>query len=211
MSLPFVDRSSSSLPLQFVGRSKWRVWLKAQSAARRGWVESLGIAGSPGDVVVLPGRDGKVFRCSACDSQHADLVGFRRNSPSKLPVGDVAVLEGETAPVSMTDVAVAVIGLGAWKFERYRATKASRARASCGPRAPTKSGRPRPSKRFARRAISSPRRSSDMGPAELAEAAQESRQDAQGQGQGDRGRRSPEAELSRRSMRWAAPRTGARA
>ena len=60
MSLPFVDRSSSSsLPLQLVCQSKWRPWLKAQSAVRRAWVESLGIAGSPGDVVVLPERDGK--------------------------------------------------------------------------------------------------------------------------------------------------------
>ncbi len=35
MALPFVDRSSSSLPIQIVGQSSWRKWLKEQSAARR--------------------------------------------------------------------------------------------------------------------------------------------------------------------------------
>jgi len=59
MPLPFVDRSSSALPVQFVPQPKWRSWLKEQSAARRGWLESLGIRGAAGDFAVLPGRDGK--------------------------------------------------------------------------------------------------------------------------------------------------------
>src|SRR5438105_11117267 len=59
MPLPFVDRSSSALPVQFVAQPKWRSWLKEQSAARRGWLESLGIAGKAGDFAVRPGRDGK--------------------------------------------------------------------------------------------------------------------------------------------------------
>src|SRR5258708_14997480 len=60
MSLPFVDRSSSALPVQFVAQPKWRSWLKEQSAARRGWLESLGLAGKAGDFVLLPGRPGQV-------------------------------------------------------------------------------------------------------------------------------------------------------
>ena len=58
MPLPFVDRSSSALPVQFVLPPKWRSWLKEQSAARRGWLDSLGISGKAGDFAVLPGRDG---------------------------------------------------------------------------------------------------------------------------------------------------------
>ena len=59
MALPFVDRSSSALPVQFVAQPKWRGWLKEQNATRRGWIESSGVAGNAGDLVVLPGRDGK--------------------------------------------------------------------------------------------------------------------------------------------------------
>src|SRR5690349_16555615 len=116
MSLPFVDRSSSSLPLQFVGQSTWGAWLKALSAARRAWVESLGMAGSPGDVVVLPGDDGKASGAVLVIPDAPILWDFGALS-SKLPVA-IWRLEGKTAPVQMTDVAVA-IGLGAWKFERY--------------------------------------------------------------------------------------------
>ena len=32
MPLPFVDRSNSSLPVQFVTPSKWRAWVKEQNA-----------------------------------------------------------------------------------------------------------------------------------------------------------------------------------
>ena len=59
MSLPFVDRASSALPVHFVAAPKWRSWLKEQNAVRRGWLESLGLAGTAGDFAVLPGRDGK--------------------------------------------------------------------------------------------------------------------------------------------------------
>ena len=38
MALPFVDRATSSLPVQFVTSSKWRSWLREQNASRRGWL-----------------------------------------------------------------------------------------------------------------------------------------------------------------------------
>ena len=169
MSLPFVDRSSSSLPVQFVGQSQWGAWLKAQSATRRAWIESLGIAGSSGDVAVLPGDDGKASGAVHVIPNAPTLWDFGALA-SKLPVATWR-LEGETAPVSMTDVAVA-IGLGAWKFERYRATKSK-----SGPRFvwPADADRKRATATIeaismARDLITTP--SSDMGPAELAAAAQ---------------------------------------
>lgn len=169
MSLPFVDRSSSSLPLQFVARSKWGAWLKAQSAATRGWVESLGLAGSPADVVVLPGRDGKASGAVLVIPDAPTLWDFG-GLTAKLPVATWR-LEGKTAPVSMTDVAVA-IGLGAWKFERYRASKGKE-----GPRFVWPAGTDKKRATATIEAISMARDlittpSSDMGPAELAAAAQ---------------------------------------
>ncbi len=88
---------------------------------------------------------------------------------TRLPAGTYKL--GETAPVSPTDAAVA-IGLGTWRFERYRSKKAKagakivwppgadKVRASAFVEAIC----------LARDLITTP--SSDMGPAELAEAAQ---------------------------------------
>lgn len=169
MSLPFVDRSSSSLPLQFVSQSKWVGWLKAQSAARRGWIESLGIAGAPGDLVTLPGGDGKAAGAVLVISDKPTLWDFGALA-TRLPPGTWRFAD-DTSPVSPTDAAVA-IGLGAWRFDRYRSKKGK-----AGPRLlwPQGADKARATAiieavSLARDLITTP--SSDMGPAELAAAVQ---------------------------------------
>jgi leucyl aminopeptidase len=168
MPLPFVDRSSSALPVQFVAQPKWRSWLKEQSAARRGWLESLGLAGKGGDFAVLPGRDGKAAGAVLVLSAKPNLWDFGALA-TRLPAGTWKL--GDTAPVSPTDAAVA-IGLGTWRFERYRSKKAK-----AGPKIVWPPGADKvrasaivESMCLARDLITTP--SSDMGPAELAAAVQ---------------------------------------
>src|SRR6266478_4746966 len=169
MSLPFVDRSSSALPVQFVPQPKWRSWLKEQSAARRGWLESLGLAGAAGDFAVLPGRDGKAAGAVLVLSAKPTLWDFGALA-TKLPAGTWR-LASDTAPVSPTDAAVA-IGLGTWRFERYRSKKAKAGAKIIWPQGADKARATAiiESIFMARDLITTP--SSDMGPAELAEAAQ---------------------------------------
>src|SRR3954447_18395266 len=169
MPLPFVDRSSSSLPVQFVAQPKWRAWLKDQSAARRGWIESSGVSGNAGDLVVLPGRDGKASGAVLVLSARPTLWDFGALA-TRLPAGTWKL--GDTAPISATDAAVA-IGLGSWRFERYKAKKSK-----AGPKIvwPADADKARASAIveaicLARDLITTP--SSDMGPAELADAARE--------------------------------------
>ncbi len=170
MALPFVDRSSSSLPIDIVGPSSWQKWLKAQDASRRAWLESTGVAGKAGDFAVLPGADGKVAGAVLVLSTRPSLWDFG-SLAIRLPAGTWH-LASDTAPVSPTDAAVA-IGLGTWRFERYRSKKANpslarvvwpagadKARATAAIEAIS----------MARDLITTP--SSDMGPAELAAAAQ---------------------------------------
>jgi leucyl aminopeptidase len=168
MPLPFVDRSSSALPVQFVPQPKWRGWLKDQSAARRGWLESLGIRGAAGDFAVLPGRDGKAAGAVLVLSASPTLWDFGALA-TKLPAGTWKL--GDTGAVSPTDAAVA-IGLGTWRFERYRSKKGK-----AGPKIVWPSGADKArvgaiveSVCLARDLITTP--SSDMGPAELAAAVQ---------------------------------------
>jgi leucyl aminopeptidase len=171
MALPFVDRSPSSLPIQIVGQSSWRSWLKEQNAARRGWLDSSGVAGKAGDLAVLPGRDGRAAAAVLVLSAEPNLWDFGALA-TRLPAGTWR-LASDTAPVSPTDAAVA-IGLGAWRFDRYR-TKKDKAR---GARIVWPQGADKARATaiiegisMARDLITTP--SSDMGPAELADAARE--------------------------------------
>jgi leucyl aminopeptidase len=169
MALPFVDRSSSALPVQFVTQAKWRAWLKEQSAARRGWIESSGVAGNAGDLVMLPGRDGKASGAVLVLPAKPTLWDFGALA-TRLPAGTWR-LASDTAPVSATDAAVA-IGLGTWRFERYRSKKAKANAKILWPQDADKARATAMIEAIsmARDLITTP--SSDMGPAELAQAAQ---------------------------------------
>src|SRR5688572_11312640 len=167
MALPFVDRSNSSLPVQFVTPSKWRSWVKAQNAMRRGWLDSLGLSGGAGDFAVLPGRDGKASGAVLVLSAKPTLWDFG-SLGTRLPAGTWRL--DDPSPVSATEAAVA-IGLGTWRFERYKAKKGKP-----GPKIVWPDGADKArataiieSICLARDLITTP--SSDMGPAELAEAA----------------------------------------
>ena len=168
MPLPFVDRASSALPVQLVPQPKWKAWLKEQTAARRAWLESSGLSGKAGDFSVFPGRDGKA----------AGAVLVLPAKPVLWDVGALATrlpagtwkLSG-TVSLSPTDAAVA-IGLGSWRFERYKAKKGKP-----GPKIVWPQGADKvrataivEAISLARDLITTP--SSDMGPAELAAAAQ---------------------------------------
>ncbi len=120
MALPFVDRSSTSLPIQIVAQSAWPKWLKEQGASLRGWLESTGVAGRAGDLAVLPGGDGKAAGAVLVLSDKPTLWDFGAVA-TRLPAGTWR-LASSTRPVSATDAAVA-IGLGTWRFERYRSQK----------------------------------------------------------------------------------------
>jgi leucyl aminopeptidase len=169
MALPFVDRSPSSLPIQIVGQSSWRKWLKEQSAARRGWLESTGVTGKAGDLAVLPGRDGKAAGAVLVLSAKPGLWDFG-GLATRLPAGTWR-LASDTAPVSPTDAAVA-IGLGTWRFERYRTSKGKAGAKIVWPQGADKARATAMIEAIAlaRDLITTP--SSDMGPAELAAAAQ---------------------------------------
>ena len=169
MALPFVDRSSSALPVQLVTEPQWRNWLKEQSAARRAWIESTGVAGKSGDLVLLPGNNGKAAAAVLVLSGKPNLWEFGALA-TRLPEATWK-LATDTDPVSPTDVAVA-IGLGTWRFERYRSKKGKPAAKLLWPDGADKKRATAMIEALcmARDLITTP--SSDMGPAELASAAQ---------------------------------------
>ena len=169
MALPFVDRSSSALPVQLVAEPGWAGWLKQQGAECRAWLASIGIAGKAGELGMLPGADGKARGAVLVLSARPTLWEFGALA-TRLPAG-VWHLASDTAPVSPTDAAVA-IGLGAWRFERYRAKKAKPLAQLVWPAGADKKRATAMVEALckARDMITTP--SSDMGPAELAAEVQ---------------------------------------
>jgi len=127
------------------------------------------MAGNPGDLALLPGRDGKAAGAVLVLSARPTLWDFGALA-TKLPPGTWR-LASDTAPVSPTDAAIA-IGLGAWRFERYRSKKARTGAKILWPQGADKARATAiiEAITMARDLITTP--SSDMGPAELAEAAQ---------------------------------------
>ena len=121
MPLPFVDRSTSSLagavcrPAEMAGVAE---------GAERGAARLARIAPAlpemPAISRVLPGRDGKAAGAVLVLSAKPTLWDFGALA-TRLPAGTWRA-RVDTAPVSPTDAAVA-IGLGTWRFERYKAKK----------------------------------------------------------------------------------------
>jgi leucyl aminopeptidase len=169
MALPFVDRSSSAVPVQLVPEPRWRSWLKEQTASHRAWIESTGVAGRPGDLALLPGDGGKAASAVLVLSAKPNLWDFGALA-TRLPEGTWRLASG-TDPVSPTDAAVA-IGLGTWRFERYRSKKGKAGAKLLWPEGADKKRATAMIEALclARDLITTP--SSDMGPAELAAAAQ---------------------------------------
>ena len=131
---------------------------------------STGVTGKAGDLAVLPARDGKAAGAVLVLSAKPTLWDFGALA-TRLP-GGAWRLASDTAPVSPTDAAVA-IGLGTWRFERYRTNKGKAGAKIVWPQGADKARATAMIEAIsmARDLITTP--AADMGPAELAAAASE--------------------------------------
>ena len=140
MALPFVDR--------LFLRCRCSLWAAAMAGVAEGAERGAprlarirwALAGKAGDFAVLPGSDGKAAGAVLVISAKPTLWDFGALA-TRLPAGTWKL--GDTAPVSPTDAAVA-IGLGTWRFERYKAKKGKAgAEDPVAGRAPTRRARRR--------------------------------------------------------------------
>ncbi|WP_377808198.1 leucyl aminopeptidase family protein [Azospirillum sp. A29] len=145
-------------------------WLAAQSPAVASWVKAVGFTGEAGSTVFLPGPDGAVARVLAGVSAVDDLWAFA-GLPASLPAGSYRI----DAALDARAATRAALGwaLGSYRFSRYRkppekgfATLVWPAEADRGEveRAATATW-------LVRDLVNTP--ACDMGPAELAQAAQD--------------------------------------
>ncbi|WP_042689537.1 M17 family metallopeptidase [Azospirillum sp. B506] len=145
-------------------------WLAAQSPATASWVKAVGFTGEAGSTVFLPGPDGAVAHVLAGVSAIDDLWAFA-GLPASLPAGSYKI----DAALDARAATRAALGwaLGSYRFSRYRkppekgfANLVWPAGADRGEveRAATATW-------LVRDLVNTP--ACDMGPAELAQAAQD--------------------------------------
>ncbi|KAA0580373.1 leucyl aminopeptidase family protein [Azospirillum sp. B21] len=145
-------------------------WLAAQSPATASWVKAVGFTGEAGSTVFLPGPDGGVAHMLAGVSAIDDLWAFA-GMPASLPAGSYKI----DAALDARAATRAALGwaLGSYRFTRYRkppekgfANLVWPAEADRGEveRAATATW-------LVRDLVNTP--ACDMGPAELAQAAQD--------------------------------------
>ncbi len=171
MPLPFRARpAASTLPLTLLSKSELPRWLKAAPAAARNWVAGSGFAAKPGEICLVPGRDGKpagALAGLAGDAPREDLWDAA-GLPSRLPQGSYQLAQELEAP-AVTRFAVGW-ALGAYSFGRYK--PASRPSAELvWPRQADRAHVERAARAsdLVRDLVNTP--AEDMGPAELARAA----------------------------------------
>ncbi len=173
MPLPFRARPLASTRLLTVlTKSELAAWLKAAPAAARNWVEGNGFAAKPGELCVIPGRDGQPARALAAiaGGESPDDLWHAAGWPLRLPKGSYR-LDPEPDAAQATRLAIGW-ALGSYSFTRYKAA----ARPAAELVWPANADRPHV-ERTARAAdlvrdlVNTP--AEDMGPAELARAAKD--------------------------------------
>ena len=172
MPLPFRPRpASATRPILLLTKSELPRWLKGANATLRRWVQSNGFAAKPGEICVLPGRDGAASRVlfGVTGSGGVDDFWHVAGLPRRLPEGSYRLeVEPEAGPATRI---AAAWGSGSYAFARYRKA----------PRPPAQLVWPRQADRAAveracrasdlvRDLVNTP--AEDMGPPELAATAE---------------------------------------
>ena len=121
MTLPFrrqADRNTR--PLTLVTKSALPQWMRQASGPSRRWIRGTGFTAEPGQMCLVPGRDGAPARVLAgiAGDATADDLWHAAALPTTLPRGSYR-LDPEPADLLATRVAIGW-GLGSYSFNRYR-------------------------------------------------------------------------------------------
>ncbi len=149
-------------------------WLAAQTPAVASWVKAVGFTGEAGSTVFLPGPDGAVARVLAGVSALDDLWAFA-GLPASLPAGSYRIdskIEGALDARAATRAALGW-ALGSYRFSRYKKPPEKGFACLVWP-AEADHGeveRAATATHLVRDLVNTP--ACDLGPAELAQAAQD--------------------------------------
>jgi leucyl aminopeptidase len=163
----FTAADPAARPLWTVPASHYPAWLGRQSAHIRTWLEGSGFEAKPGACALLPGQDGAPAGALVVLSQPAEPWDVAA-AHARLPEGDWRLDPGEAD----LDASQAALGwaLASYRFDRYRKRDTKPRRLAIDADAAGRAGIVAEAVWLARDLINTP--AADLGPAELADAAQ---------------------------------------
>jgi leucyl aminopeptidase len=160
------DRAPSAVPLQLLAPEAVKVWRKHQSAAVLKWLDAHDFAAKAGQLAVVPGKTG-IAQVVAVIGEPDDPLAHSAIA-ARVPAGTYR-LTPKLAPQAATAAAIGW-SMAAYRFTRYKQSKVKAATLVWPEGADRALVQATVEANFlARDLINTP--ASDMGPAELAEAA----------------------------------------
>jgi leucyl aminopeptidase len=169
MTVQLKKPAATAIPIHAVDATGFAAAAIAMSPAQRQWLSALGFRGAPDTHALLPGEDGRIAAVWA-GVRAADHPYALSLLPRALPEGTYRLADG---PVALDPAAAALSWqLGSYAFERYK----KRPRAAALLQLPTGDGARRglmvaEAITLVRDLVNTP--AEDMGPAQLAAAAQQ--------------------------------------
>jgi len=120
MTLPlgFTSSDADALPLDLVGRADFAAWRDALPAPTVAWVQAQGFDGSPASATLLPGPDGQLMGAAIGVGDALDPYSYG-HAPFALPAR--AWRTSERLEPGVRDALRLGWGLGAYRFDRYKA------------------------------------------------------------------------------------------
>ncbi len=164
-----VEADDTATDLIALRKGELAPWLDGQSQAVRQWVEQTGFKAEPGSVCLLPGEGGALAGVLAGLPDEDDPWAFA-HFPSKLPAGRAYRLAAPLPAIQAGRAALAWT-LAAYAFDRYKARKGKDFPRLTWPEGADRARVERDAEAvcLVRDLINTP--AADMGPAELAAAA----------------------------------------
>ncbi len=158
---------AETLPVTPLTRDQFNLWLPTQSAAVEAWVSSTAFTAEPGQISLITGEDGRLARVLFGIPATDDPWAYA-SLPAALPPGSYR-LDVDLGAAGATRAALGW-ALGCYSFTRYRKSD-KMLPVLVWPKGADRAGVDRAASAtfFVRDLINTP--ASDMGPAELAEAA----------------------------------------
>jgi len=109
--------AGKAIPITPLAAQQLKGWLKAQRASVRKWVEGVGFDAKPGSHALVPGTDGAPGRVLVGVEARPDIWSYGA-LPKVLPRGTYRI-DGKLAPAAATRAALGW-ALGGYAFRRYK-------------------------------------------------------------------------------------------
>jgi leucyl aminopeptidase len=117
--------NAATIKLAAVTKNDFAAWRRRASSAHKRYADAMGFKGGAGELLAVPGRDGKIERVLAGlpEGESPDGSGLRFWSwgalPGKLPAGTYRLDPEPADPETATEIALAW-ALGGYAFDRYK-------------------------------------------------------------------------------------------